>query len=1072
MATFAITTPQNIDELTAKTGGDIYNINGGYLTIDQDSRIGQNQSTSASLGAMTLSATLGGTCEINATKVRLVAYTGGSGNVPAWNTVIGGVGGFSGKLIGVYSALNVASTATGAAMPTTGFIKIKQWNDVPCQVGALTGITATSSGNCVVGWIELVGDEAGTLTVNRLNLFKVRGAYFDLGTTSGTSATTYQIPSSGMLQYHAGVEVETGTGTGLYEFYPCMGTLTALAATVATDAVRGKVCWISTAGLLRFQHDGTNSTGGYLPPSGRKVRIANIFMQNCTTAARTANVLPNATLATRYEFLTTGGGVLDIDKCSSAWYFNINQPYSFNISNSGILTAIVATEIATSCVWDNVNIGQEAANTQTALTLTLSFAGGTIQNCNFLRTAQAASGAYVSIMTDIAGFTFTNNVFESATKAANATAGSIALTRAVNCNFNTTKYGGGRVFMTTCTNVIFNNDIYYDNQAVNTLAAIPMYMYDLAANCTNITMSGINFGGLFMTQPYSGLLNIGAAGCSNIKLRNVGTYNSPLSLGKPRVDDRTWSRTTTVATVTETAHGLRVGDSFYVVVSSDVAAIVVGLKTVATVPTANTFTFTCLSAGATAGTICYFGTVCANVFVLAASAAANGVKVQRVFAPHTRTNLMTADNSSKNITLENTFSDYLNVPVFAYLNGYSKGVSGTPTYAAQTSVYGTHWVNGYVCDVATNSTSQAYTRTTTVVTITSVGHSLRTGMLIVVDPSVAPTTFTAQQYSVTVLTANTFQITVANAGAASGNVTYRIANGRIALLMNEASPDTTDRYTIDSGTPAFTSAGGFYMPTIGHQATFITPNYLIGQGSTFPVFTPVMAGGTITNYDITYDIDKNDGNGFSGSFKNLSYPRAGGGGTSGLTNVTMTSTVGVNVNDYVYGTGIASMARVTSITNATTVVVSIANIATVSGILRFSQLPNETGINPSLGVKMKWRILTTTTNTTAITSLYIQTESTDAGRQNQYPLDIISLTFTGLSDGSDVVILQAGTTNIIDSVDAKAGTSWTYVYETLQNIDIGIYKAGFIPYFIRNYALQADDNSLPIAQVPDRNYQI
>jgi hypothetical protein len=433
---------------------------------------------------------------------------------------------------------------------------------------------------------------------------------------------------------------------------------------------------------------------------------------------------------------------------------------------------------------------------------------------------------------------------------------------------------------------------------------------------------------------------------------------------------------------------------------------------------------------------------------------------------------MTADNSSKNITLENTFSDYLNVPVFAYLNGYSKGVSGTPTYAAQTSVYGTHWVNGYVCDVATNSTSQAYTRTTTVVTITSVGHSLRTGMLIVVDPSVAPTTFTAQQYSVTVLTANTFQITVANAGAASGNVTYRIANGRIALLMNEASPDTTDRYTIDSGTPAFTSAGGFYMPTIGHQATFITPNYLIGQGSTFPVFTPVMAGGTITNYDITYDIDKNDGNGFSGSFKNLSYPRAGGGGTSGLTNVTMTSTVGVNVNDYVYGTGIASMARVTSITNATTVVVSIANIATVSGILRFSQLPNETGINPSLGVKMKWRILTTTTNTTAITSLYIQTESTDAGRQNQYPLDIISLTFTGLSDGSDVVILQAGTTNIIDSVDAKAGTSWTYVYETLQNIDIGIYKAGFIPYFIRNYALQADDNSLPIAQVPDRNYQI
>lgn len=45
MATFTITTPVNIDTLTSKTGGDIYNINGGALTIDQDSRYGLNQNT-------------------------------------------------------------------------------------------------------------------------------------------------------------------------------------------------------------------------------------------------------------------------------------------------------------------------------------------------------------------------------------------------------------------------------------------------------------------------------------------------------------------------------------------------------------------------------------------------------------------------------------------------------------------------------------------------------------------------------------------------------------------------------------------------------------------------------------------------------------------------------------------------------------------------------------------------------------------------------------------------------------------------------------------------------------------
>ena len=51
MATYTITTPVNIDTLTAKTGGDIYNINGGILTVDQDSRVGLNQTTSASIAS-------------------------------------------------------------------------------------------------------------------------------------------------------------------------------------------------------------------------------------------------------------------------------------------------------------------------------------------------------------------------------------------------------------------------------------------------------------------------------------------------------------------------------------------------------------------------------------------------------------------------------------------------------------------------------------------------------------------------------------------------------------------------------------------------------------------------------------------------------------------------------------------------------------------------------------------------------------------------------------------------------------------------------------------------------------
>ena len=157
MAAFTISTAQNIDQLTSKTGGDTYSVSGGTLTIDQDSRVGLNQSTSASLGSITISASLGGTVNIDGTSIWMIPYTGGSGNVPAWNTLITNGSG-SGKLIAVHASLTSASTATGAAMPATGFIRVKQKTGTYIA-GALTGLTATASNAGRIGWLEIVGDE-------------------------------------------------------------------------------------------------------------------------------------------------------------------------------------------------------------------------------------------------------------------------------------------------------------------------------------------------------------------------------------------------------------------------------------------------------------------------------------------------------------------------------------------------------------------------------------------------------------------------------------------------------------------------------------------------------------------------------------------------------------------------------------------------------------------------------------------------------------------------------------------------------------------------------------------------
>lgn len=999
MATFTITTAQNIDELTSKTGGDTYNVNGGYLTIDQDSRVGLNQTTSASLGTVTLSATLGGTVEVNSTLVRLIPYNTGTGNVPAWNTTVS-QGSASGKLIGVYSALTAASTATGAAMPASGYIKIKQWNTTAYAAGALTGIGASATGADVAGWLEIVGDEAGTCTVNRLNLFKVRGDYFQIGTTDGNRATTYQIPSSGTLQYHAGVEVETDSGTGVYEFYPCAGTLSALAANIATDAVRGKVCWISSAGLLRFGHDGTNSTGGYIVPSGRKIRIPNIFFTNCTTAARTANVLPNATLATRFEFATTGGGALDIDKASIGWYMNINQPYSLALTNVGILTALVATEIASPIAWSNVNVGQEAANTQIALTMNLCFAGGTMSNCKWFRAAQAASGAYVVSMTDVSGLTITNNFSRSLVKAANATTGSYAMTRVLNSTFNSTTIGGGRVLMVGCDTVTFTNTTYFDNPATTTGTAIPMYVWDLGTAASySLKFDGLSFGGLTLCQPYSGILNIGIAGCNGITLRNLGTAASPLDMGGAYVD-ATWTRSTTTTTVTKTAHGLKTGDIIAVNVCSDVAPKAVTtttatLWTLASAPTADTFTVTVTNAGQTTGqNLSYYPCMTGVLVNFVAGGAANTVKIQRCYTPHLRTGIMTTgDNSIKNLLLEDVWGTEWGVQLVPMLNCEIKGMQSTPALTAQTSCYGTHFLDTYTTAQPASISGVSWSRSTTTATVTSNAHGLRVGDTILVTTTSDAAAIVLGVKTLTqitagaspVNTANTFQFTCLNAGSASGTLTFVPINGRVALQMNEPTSETSSQVAV-TGTAAFTSAGGLYMPVINDSATFTYPYNLKGHGS-FIATEAVMAGGTLTNYDVTYSL--NDGV----TYNNLSYPRTGAGGSGGSTNVTMTSTTGVAVDDYVFGTGIAPLAKVQSITNSTTIVVTIANTGTVSGTLRFNHLPHET-ISASNGTPMKIKILTTTTNATAITSLYMLTNATAVHRTATYPLDTVDVTVT------------------------------------------------------------------------------
>jgi len=192
-----------------------------------------------------------------------------------------------------------------------------------------------------------------------------------------------------------------------------------------------------------------------------------------------------------------------------------------------------------------------------------------------------------------------------------------------------------------------------------------MYAFEIQTGCVRCTFDGLTFGGLTMVQPYSGILSILSAGCTGTKLRNIGTYASPLNMGGAYVN-ATWTRSTTTMTVTKVAHGLKASDTIAVIQNSDVApkantTTTATLWTVLVAPTADTFTVTVTNAGQTTGQfLSYYPTVAGFLCVLAAGAAADDVKVQRCYVPHTETNLYSLDNSNNNIRIDNVISNYLN----------------------------------------------------------------------------------------------------------------------------------------------------------------------------------------------------------------------------------------------------------------------------------------------------------------------------------------------------------------------------------------------------------------------------
>ena len=630
-------------------GEDITVDTNATLTINSDNRWSQN---AAVIGAMTTSATTGGTINIDGTEVWWIPYDGGTGNVPALGTVdtddVTGSTAGTGEFLGIFSAHGVAPTAAAAAVPATGFLKLRRKtadfadNEVITLAGGAT-VTVNSTTGGKRGWLSIVGEEATTITVGRLGQFNINGDWFYLDTTcSGARNQTIQLP---VADQYGGVWIETGSATDVYEFWPNVGaqmTTTAFPSTTTDDT--GKVVYISATGVLRIGSTTTPANAGFLPTSGARIRIPNIIISASTSANWAANLV-SATIGSRWDVTTTAAGAINLNYFTGAG-FGLNtsatvfgQMYSLTITHSVLLEQFAVQECATEMIFTDFHVGLPATNILTVgspITVITSFAGATFTDCIFTRATMAAS-VVNGVFTDCDGFDFVRCRWVGATAKSGNTPVALGLTRVANSTLTDCVHGDGRILMTTCQNLTINGTQYYDRIGTTTTSTNPVSAIDLTTGCTDIVVSGFSiFDALTNRHPYTAIVNV-SSNCQRIKVRNIGTAASP---------------------------------------------------------------FDCGSASAT-GVICQMNGLNSSI------------KIQKCYATNTRTSAFgTMVNSDTGITAECVWCDAADTQTLAAWNMIAKGCRWTNSTTGQTAVYGTHWSDIWTSTTAGRIVLQANEKTT------------------------------------------------------------------------------------------------------------------------------------------------------------------------------------------------------------------------------------------------------------------------------------------------------------------------------------------------------------------------
>lgn len=636
MANQTVTTVVNYDSaaISGLLDGETITINGGSVTVNADVRWNQQ---AAVFGAVTLSASLGGSFLLDGTQIWEVPFSASSGNVPAQlalgsNGVTGGTSGATGELTRVWAAGSLTPATAGGAMPASGFIKLrsKTGDFVSGEVITLPGgATVTASGAGKRSWIHVVGRGTTTgagslLTIPRLGVFDVSGDWYELGTTNGADNQTFQYPVADQCP---AIWIETAPASGVYEVWLNAGARWSNGAVALTDRRGMYFGCVTATGVITLALRG-GSNAGLKPPSGCRVRIPNVIMSqaNGTLPDYNSNILP-ASLTSRYSFVTSGAGSIAMDKASCNWYIITSAAFAIDITNCGIGGSVSFSNTGTTINMNNVGIGIVDAVAQNPLAIATSFGGGALTDVFCGRGVSGAAGVSV-VLTDTADFTLTrcrSDVFGAATtNLPAATQSCFETARAINTTMTDCVAIGGigvdaqPAFGLTITGFKYASRTIGTTQTTETAAAI-----SAGVGSTDLFVDGFaNYDNVTNVHPYNNIIIV-ASGMNAVEVRNIGTPAAPYNMG---------------------------------------------------------------SANA-----------CANVINASVT---RSVTVRRVYTLNTRTAPFAVANTVQGFDVYNFWGDAPDAQANAAINATMRGGRYTPSVTGQVSVYGTHWQDAWTSTTA------------------------------------------------------------------------------------------------------------------------------------------------------------------------------------------------------------------------------------------------------------------------------------------------------------------------------------------------------------------------------------